>query len=280
MRKQLLNYCTIAACMLLPISVSAQINYNADSKVITFPGGSYEFVSVKGGEMMIGVTPEMELEEGGDTTVVAVNLPDYYIGKFEVSQEFWNAVMGQDGRFIGNYMDSRPEFPNLPAHSISWNEACSFAKKLSEITGVNISLPSEAQWEYAARGGQKSRGYKYSGGDDIDKVAWYIMNTASGIFRGTGIPSNKNPLIREGGKKEANELGIYDMSGNLQEWCLDANGTLSPTANTDYTTYKGRICRGGSIAFHTQRCNLSERVQIENIDGRFADVGIRLVINP
>ncbi len=280
MRKQLLNFSFFAVCMAFSVSVNAQVSYDADTHVITFPGGSYEFVSVKGGSMKIGVTPEMEFEEGGDTLVVDVNMSDYYIGKLEVSQEFWTAVMGENVRFQGNYMNSRPDFPNLPAHSISWNEAVAFTQKLSQITGANISLPSEAQWEYAARGGQNSKGYKYSGSDDIDEVAWYINNTASGLLKGTSIPSRKNPLIREGGKKKANELGLYDMSGNLQEWCLDAHGPLMPTANTDYEKYKGRIIRGGSIAIHTQRCNVCKRAYVDNLDGRFFDLGIRLVINP
>ena len=145
----------------------------------------------------------------------------YYIGKYEVTQALWKAVMG--------YNLSRHQGDNLPVEYVSWNECLEFIKKLSHITGKNFRLPTSSEWSYAASGGNKSRDYKYSGSNNLKDVAWY--------------KANSNETTHPVGTKQPNELGIYDMSGNVEEWCQDTHD-ISSYPNKDY-----RVCCGGSYRF-------------------------------
>ena len=171
----------------------------------------------------------------------SVTLSSYYICKYEVTQALWRAVMGSNpSNFKGN---------NLPVENVSWYDCQTFIKRLNSYTGRNFRLPTEAEWEFAARGGNHSRRYKYSGSNYIDDVAWYIDN------------SNKRP--HPVGTKQANELGLYDMSGNVYEWCSDRYGSYSsysqnnPTGTTSGT---GRVFRGGCWFHHAKGCRSSFRI--------------------
>ncbi|MDO4972539.1 MAG: formylglycine-generating enzyme family protein [Bacteroidales bacterium] len=155
-------------------------------------------------------------------------MSNYSIGKTEVTQELWKAVMGDTPSYFSG--------ENLPVEKVSWGDCQTFISKLNALTGQNFRLPTEAEWEYAARGGSKSRGYKYSGSNTIGDVAWYWDNCGS----------KTHPV----GTKAPNELGIYDMSGNVWEWCSDWYGSYSsasqtnpkgPTSGSDL-----RVIRGGS----------------------------------
>jgi formylglycine-generating enzyme required for sulfatase activity len=168
-------------------------------------------------------------------------LSDYYIGETEVTQALWQAVMGNNpSKFKDNLQ--------RPVERVSWNDCRVFVGKLNALTGGNFRLPTEAEWEYAARGGQKSRGYKYSGSDNIGNVAWYDDNSGST----THAVKTKSP----------NEFGIYDMSGNVWEWCLDYSGDYSSSAQTNpkgASSGSYRVIRGGSWYDKATNCRCSNR---------------------
>jgi formylglycine-generating enzyme required for sulfatase activity len=156
-----------------------------------------------------------------------VTLSDYQIGETEVTQALWKAVMSTN--------PSRWQGDNLPVEKVSWDDCQEFITKLNQATGKTFRLPTEAEWEFAARGGTKSQGYKYSGSNTIGDVAWYTVNSGS--------------KTHEVGTKQANELGLYDMSGNVWEWCSDWYGEYSSSAQSDPTgpsTGSYRVQRGGS----------------------------------
>jgi formylglycine-generating enzyme required for sulfatase activity len=169
-----------------------------------------------------------------------VTVSDFYIGKYEVTQAQWKAIMGSNpSKWTGD---------NLPVENVSWNDIQEFIQKLNQKTGKKYRLPTEAEWEYAARGGNKSRGYKYSGSNDIGTVAWYSSNSGD----------KTHPV----GQKQPNELGIYDMSGNVWEWCQDWYGDYSSASQTNPTGPSSgsyRVLRGGSWNDYTGGCRVSSR---------------------
>ncbi len=170
----------------------------AISQTFTVNGVSFKMIFVEGGTFTMGATAELESDAlGGEKPTHRVTLSSYMIGETEVTQELWQAVMG------GN--PSLHKGARNPVEWVSWNDCQEFIDKLNRLTGRKFGLPTEAQWEYAARGGNRSKGYKYSGSNNIDELAWYDGNS------GTHLVATKKP----------NELGIYDMSGNLWEWCQD-----------------------------------------------------------
>ena len=228
---------------------------------LTVNGVIFEMVYVEGGTFDMGATSE----QGSDAydwekPVHRVTLSDYYIGKYEVTQELWEAVMGSNpSYFIG---------AQNPVEYVSWNDCQNFIKKLSSLTGMTFRLPTEAEWEYAARGGKKSLHYKYSGSGNIDDVAWYYDNSGSSTHAV--------------GTKTANELGIYDMSGNVWEWCSDWYGGYSAGAQTNPqgpSTGSYRVLRGGSWNDGARYCRVSNR---RSLDPVFSNnySGLRLVLVP
>ena len=189
----------------------------------------------------------------------SVTLSSYYICKYEVTQALWRAVMGSNpSNFKGN---------NLPVENVSWYDCQTFIKRLNSYTGRNFRLPTEAEWEFAARGGNYSRHYKYSGSNYIDDVAWYIDN------------SNKRP--HPVGTKQANELGLYDMSGNVGEWCSDWDGSYSSYSQTNPTGPNSgsfRVHRGGFWRYNARYCRTPER-NSNTPDYCVNTIGLRLILS-
>ena len=214
---------------------------------VSVKGISFNMVRVQGGTFMMGATPEQG-DYYGDEEKPAhqVTLSDYYIGETEVTQELWQAVMGENpSEFKG---------AKHPVESVSWEDCQKFIQKLNQLTGKAFRLPTEVEWEYAARGGKKSRHYKYSGSNNLDEVAWYLENCGdkrlSGEWNWDLIKEN-NCKTHPVGQKIPNELGLYDMSGNVEEWCEDWYDyeyyVKSPSDNPCNTTMAScRVNRGGS----------------------------------
>lgn len=206
-------------------------------KVYTVNGVSFKMIAVKGGTFQMGSDDGYEWEK----PVHQVTLSDYYIGETEVTQELWNAVMGSNPSYYTGNMQR-------PVEMVSWIDCQTFISKLNQLTGETFRLPTEAQWEYAARGGNKSKGYTYSGSNVIDDVAWYDDNSGEMTY----------PVKT----KVPNELGIYDMSGNVWEWCSDWYGSYSSAAQTDPTgpsTGSARVMRGGSWGSDATYCRVASR---------------------
>jgi len=223
-------------------------------------------VYVEGGTFTMGATSE----QGGDAydwekPAHSVTLSSYYMGETEVTQALWEAVMGSNpSNFKG---------ANRPVEQVSWDDCQEFISRLNAKTGKRFRLPTEAEWEYAARGGH-SGGYKYSGSDNIYDVAWFDKNIydkgSSSPHYGTYAVATKLP----------NELGLYDMSGNVQEWCSDWYGTYSSSAQSNPTgpsSGSSRVCRGGSWFDSARYCRVSIRYY-DSPDSRCDFLGFRLAL--
>ena len=231
--------------------------------VITIPvkdGISIDMVKVEAGTFMMGATSEMKDPYDDEKPVHQVTLTnDYYIGKYEVTQALWQAVMGSNpAHFKGS---------NLPMETVSWNDCQEFISKLNNMTGRKFRLPTEAEWEYAARGGKKSRGYQYSGSNNIEDVAWHVGNSGR----------KTHPV----GTKQANELGLYDMSGNVFEWCQDWYGSYVNSSQTNPVgvgSWARRVDRGGSWYNSSERCRSSYRSIYPPSDHNDG-IGLRLVLS-
>lgn len=188
-------------------------------------GVSFVMKPIEGGIFRMGSDDEDAFDD--EKPVHDVSLSSFYMSETEVTQVLWEAVMGNNPScFVGS---------NLPVEQVSWGDCQEFISKLNGLTGKKFRLPTEAEWEYAARGGVKSRGYKFAGSDNVDEVAWHA--------------NNSNLESHPVGQKVPNELGLYDMSGSVWEWCMDWYGEYSGNMQTDpHGENNGsvRVLRGGS----------------------------------
>ncbi len=233
-----------------------QVTANAiEPQTFTVNGVSFTMVYVQGGTFTMGATLEQGSDaESDEKPAHSVTLSSFSIGETEVTQALWQAVMGESVTQIANRIgwSTYGVGSNYPMYYISWNDCQEFIRKLSNLTGKNFRLPTEAEWEYAARGGNESRGYKYSGSNNINDVAWYYDNST--IKR-----TRQNHPVKQ---KQANELGLYDMSGNVWEWCLDWYDSYSSSSQTDPKgSYSGsdRVLRGGSWVGNVRSCRSLNR---------------------
>ena len=237
-------------------------------------GINMNMVYVKGGEFLMGGTSEQGGDALGDESVIRrVTVSDFYIGQFEVTQSQWEAVMGSSVSQQRNKANSSWPLlgigPNYPMYYVSWEDAMEFCRILSRKTGKNYSLPTEAEWEYAARGGQKSNHTKYSGSHLVDNAAWCFGNSSG----------STHPV----GTKSPNELDIYDMSGNVWEWCYnwysysynggETNNPFGPGSGSD------RVLRGGAWDYFVTYCRVSSR-SYGSPGRRDCGSGFRVVCRP
>ncbi len=250
---------TLDATLTKAVATSTTSSTNAP----TSSGGAVfdfcEMVFVEGGTFTMGATEEQSIEADSDEKPThRVTVSDFYIGKYEVTQAQWKAIMGSNpSNWTGD---------NLPVECVSWDDIQTFIQKLNTKTGRKYRLPTEAEWEYAARGGANSKGYKYSGSNNIDNVAWYKNNSGG----------ETHPV----GQKQPNELGIYDMSGNVFEWCQDWFSSSyyynGPQTNpTGPSSGSSRVLHGGSWNGIAIGCRVSNRSN-RKPSSRYSIDGFRL----
>ena len=262
---------------------------NDDS--ITFKVGNVQFdmIRVEGGTLEIGATNEQEpFAEKNEYPTCSVSLSTFYIGQFPVTQNLWEKVMGynhsynqQSEKDLVSEMERKKvqvaimnalkpiatptdimesDYGHYPVENIAYNEAKQFVNRLSELTNKKFDLPTEEEWEYAARGGQKSHHYRYAGSNRIDDVAWYRHNSSL----------RTHPV----GEKQPNELGIYDMSGNVWEWTKSKAHQYDRDVNPEEKLF---IRRGGSAIHVEKNCRVSFRYETERSKHNMGS-GLRVVL--
>lgn len=273
-------------CLALLLAVP-MLSVAQSSVTITANGVSFKMVRVQGGTFTMGATSEQGSDAFDDEKPAhKVTLSDYYIGETEVTQALWKAVMGSNPSeftpaeadasrgsyddFVANAKLLNAKKPGTvriptrnewnaamvttkgslqkPVENVNWEDCQTFIKKLNQLTGKKFRLPTEAEWEFAARGGVKSKGYKYAGSNSIGDVAWYTDNSSS--------------TTHDVGSKRANELGLYDMAGNVWEWCSDWYGDYSFSSQTNprgASSGSDRVRRGGGWSSGARGCRVSNR---------------------
>ena len=248
-----------AADIVHTISVTQAGAVYQNTRTFTVNGVSFKMKLVEGGTFTMGATSEQGKDVQDDEKPThRVTLSTYYIGETEVTQELWQAVMSSNPSF---FHGSRK-----PVEQVHWNDCQDFITRLNSLTGQKFRLPTEAEWEFAARGGNYSRGYKYAGSNTINDVALYFSGSGSGW--GTKQVATKSP----------NELGLYDMSGNVFEICQDWYGYYSSSSQTDPTgptSGDRHVFRGGSWDDTADYCRVSRR--LSSTSGSYT-FGLRLAL--
>ncbi len=262
--KKVLWIALAAAAVAALVAVLVMNNKGGDTLVPTRPTVVEQ--SANDGDLNInanGVNFTMKFVQGGtfqmgsndseahsdEQPVHSVTLSSYYMGETEVTQALWKAVMGSEPTYNGGWEYQYGRGDNYPAYRVSWDDCQEFIRKLNQLTGRNFRLPTEAEWEYAARGGNKSNGYKYAGSNTIDDVAWCTQTT-------------NDSGARQVKMKSPNELGLYDMSGNVWEWCSDLYGDYGSGSQTNPqgpSNGSRRVLRGGSWGDGARDCRVSYR---------------------
>jgi formylglycine-generating enzyme required for sulfatase activity len=221
-------------------------------------------VYVSGGSFTMGCTSEQKDCFDDERPSHQVTLNSFYIGKYEVTQEEWQEVMGSNPSYLYFY-----DCPKCPVASVSWDDCQRFLEKLNETTGKNFRLPTEAEWEFAARGGNEIKGgYEYAGSNMLTEVGWFRDNSGS----------KTHPV----GRKLPNELGLYDISGNVYEWCndwysIDYYRISSSKDPAGPTTGSGWVCRGGGWTDTPATCRVASRNWLTP-GIRISTLGLRLVL--
>ena len=237
-------------------------NLPYDSKSFYFNGVGFVMLHVEGGTFMMGATEE-QIEGASENEYPAheVTVSSFYICQIEVTRQLWLEMMGTTpGNFSSNLC--------RPVTQVSWDDCQAFVTKISQRTGLNFRLPTEAEWEYAARGGLLSHGYLYAGGNDIDEVAWHGGNPSGNTSHNVAM-------------KKDNELQLFDMSGNVREWVQDYYGPYSSEPQTNPTgpeTGYYRVFRGGSFADRDEWCRVTNRLYNSPVTTSYY-IGFRLALD-
>ena len=255
----MLNNHSQGGCSDISAETSVNEAWTNETMTLEANGVSFTMIPVEGGTFTMGATSEMEDPIDDEMPTHQVTLSSYYIGETEVTQALWKAVMGSN--------PSYDEGDDLPVECVSWNDCQTFINLLNSLTGKDFRLPTEAEWEFAARGGNQSRHTQYSGSSRIDDVAWYKDNSGYGT----------HPVKT----KQPNELGIYDMSGNVFEWCQDWYGDYSSYAQTNPTGASSgaqRLIRGGNWYCPPRYCRSSCRGG-NTPEASGCNLGLRLVLS-
>ena len=253
------EWVAISRTAMLVVLLAGATVVQAQDRHYTVNGVKFTMKYVKGGTFMMGATDNDAMAEADEKPAHSVSVVDYYIGETEVTQELWKAVMGNNpAKFKGE---------NYPIENVSFNDCVRFVEKLSQLTGRRFRLPTEAEWEYAARGGQRSKGYMYAGANDTTSVAW--LYTDSLWVRHMPVAA-----------KRPNELGLYDMSGSVWEWC-----------DTMYEPYQGawgnwfnrlirkrfKVVRGGGFRGFARYARVTNRYAVAAWRNDYT-VGLRLAM--
>lgn len=237
------------------------------NKTFTVEGVTFTMVAVQAGTFQMGST-KGDADERPVHNVTISN--DYYIGETEVTQALWKAVTGcSPTKDDSPWQTSLGKGDDYPAYYINYKDVQAFVAELNRMTGETFRMPTEAEWEYAARGGNKSQGYAYSGSNTVGEVAWYEANSG-----------NKMHPVKN---KQANELGIYDMSGNVLEWCADAysdsyyssSPAVDPTGANAGTSF---VQRGGCYYYPATNCRNTDRSNSSQTH-RYGHFGFRLAMS-
>ena len=230
-----------------------------DEGLFNVNGVSFTMVKVEGGKFMMGApmgeAGSYAFEKPQHQVTIA---NDYWIGQTQVTQALWKAVMGTN--------PSLHKGDDKPVEKVSWNDCQEFIARLNQLTGKQFRLPTEAEWEYACIGGKKSKGYKFAGSNVIDNVAW--------------SKANSNGVTHPVKGKQANELGIYDMSGNVNEWCQDWYTSYTASAATDPqgpATGSYKVYRGGSYNVYARDCRSHYRYMMMS-NKKYEYLGLRLAL--
>ena len=225
--------------------------HKTNSGVFTVGGVSFTMMPVAGGTFMMGINEELEQDplhiRDAEKPLHQVTLSSYSIGQTEVTQGLWVAVMGSNPSLFSSNNGYEDDFQR-PVECVNWDDCQEFITKLNQMTGRAFCLPTEAQWEFAARGGNKSRGTKFAGSNNSNDVAWHLLNARS----------MSHPVAT----LQPNELGLYDMSGNVREWCQDWYGDYSSGSQTNPTgpsSGASRVVRGGCWNLIATYCRLAYR---------------------
>ena len=262
-----LNISDVTALINHLLSGTALEPIEAQVEEFTVGDVTFYMIPVEGGTFSMGATPEQGSDASSrEKPVHQVTVSSYYIGETEVTQSLWLAVMGT--------MPSNFTGMQLPVEQVSWEDCQAFIAALNAMTGQQFRLPTETEWEFAARGGNMSMGYKYSGSDNLASVAWYSYNDSWDV-RGTGYYGTHPVATRN-----PNELMLYDMSGNVHEWCqdwygaYDAGEQVNPVGPAGGTT---RVYRGGSWYFDEWFCRVSFRNSVSPSYTSYG-IGLRLAM--